>query len=400
MKSLLLITVLMLAPFSFGQKRITEHSVYSYDQNDVLLNQDSSEFNYPSGHGIIYSNEPEFIFIGFFNFELPPMNILCNSQIRYYGNTTPLPFYDSYNNMFVNGLITVSYSGSGYRTLHEYNTSGKVTETLIQNEMSGNWITVDSTIFNYDTNDNLLLKKQYAIQSGVPFHNTTDSMLYAPATNKMIFYQTTIINAGYGWRSLITYSSDNIQNIDVFEFDGSGSDIWKRRYIYQYSGITPIGASIHLVNSNIPSNTVSGTLAFNYNGSNQIQEAISIWGNSIESKRTYSYDTDGFVTAETYLFRSLGGNLYRNECYFYYESAAENWELEDLTVKISPNPSTDFVEIQTEGKLESVSLFNSNGQLVLEQTGKHLDVSHLESGTYILKGKTEMGTFTEQIIKL
>jgi hypothetical protein len=39
------------------------------------------------------------------------------------------------------------------------------------------------------------------------------------------------------------------------------------------------------------------------------------------------------------------------------------------------------------------------GQLVIEQRTDEIDIRHLESGVYILKGTTEHGTFSQKVMK-
>ncbi|SHG70358.1 T9SS type A sorting domain-containing protein [Winogradskyella jejuensis] len=70
------------------------------------------------------------------------------------------------------------------------------------------------------------------------------------------------------------------------------------------------------------------------------------------------------------------------------------------TLSIYPNPTTDNITISSSTSINSISVFNLLGQQVINtsQTEK-IDISHLESGIYLVKLKTESGEQTKRIIK-
>lgn len=57
--------------------------------------------------------------------------------------------------------------------------------------------------------------------------------------------------------------------------------------------------------------------------------------------------------------------------------------------KLYPNPSGDIIHIETDINLDNIEIYNMFGQLVLETTKKDINVSQLNSGTYIAKIFTE-----------
>ena len=77
----------------------------------------------------------------------------------------------------------------------------------------------------------------------------------------------------------------------------------------------------------------------------------------------------------------------------------------DYYFTIYPNPTKDFLNIKMkEGtELESVTIYNTLGQLVIAYIGaidlSKLDVSLLNKGAYLIKLNTNKGTATKQIIK-
>jgi hypothetical protein len=70
-------------------------------------------------------------------------------------------------------------------------------------------------------------------------------------------------------------------------------------------------------------------------------------------------------------------------------------------IVVSPNPVTEKLNIETEGKIISVSLYDFKGSLVKTITGsnKTVDVSNLSVGNYLIKVKTDKAEFTKKIIK-
>jgi hypothetical protein len=56
-------------------------------------------------------------------------------------------------------------------------------------------------------------------------------------------------------------------------------------------------------------------------------------------------------------------------------------EINDITYKIYPNPTTDFLNIYGDN-IQSVKVFDTNGRLVLSGSNTQLDVSSLDNGFY------------------
>jgi len=69
--------------------------------------------------------------------------------------------------------------------------------------------------------------------------------------------------------------------------------------------------------------------------------------------------------------------------------------------RIFPNPTGDFINIQTDDKIISGSVYNISGQKIItvEQNNKRIDVQSIPSGMYLLEVKTKTRTITEKFIK-
>ena len=71
-------------------------------------------------------------------------------------------------------------------------------------------------------------------------------------------------------------------------------------------------------------------------------------------------------------------------------------------VSVQPNPAKDIVTVQSSFKVREIEIHNSLGQVVLRKEGKQnietIDVSHLESGMYIVRIKTQRGFANKKVI--
>jgi hypothetical protein len=68
-------------------------------------------------------------------------------------------------------------------------------------------------------------------------------------------------------------------------------------------------------------------------------------------------------------------------------------------VNIYPNPAIDVLTIEAESVIESISVFNFAGSLVLTETSNSFSVSQLPSGIYTLTVKTENGISVNKFTK-
>lgn len=70
-------------------------------------------------------------------------------------------------------------------------------------------------------------------------------------------------------------------------------------------------------------------------------------------------------------------------------------------ISISPNPATDYIAIQSEQKISSVSILNTNGQVITDISnfeGNKIDIKALTEGIYLIK--IQLINNSESILKL
>ncbi len=79
-----------------------------------------------------------------------------------------------------------------------------------------------------------------------------------------------------------------------------------------------------------------------------------------------------------------------------------NFSLEDGNVSVYPNPSNDFVNINSTVNLQLIKVFTTEGKCVsslnVSSTYAKINVSNLENGVYILKIETDIGSQEKKLL--
>lgn len=74
-------------------------------------------------------------------------------------------------------------------------------------------------------------------------------------------------------------------------------------------------------------------------------------------------------------------------------------ELNSTQISLFPNPTNGKISIDSEHTILAVELYDMQGALILNQIETILDIQHLESGIYIVKVMTSIGSTQKRIIK-
>jgi len=86
-------------------------------------------------------------------------------------------------------------------------------------------------------------------------------------------------------------------------------------------------------------------------------------------------------------------------------SLSTNEAVKRNIIKLFPNPAVDELQIEAEGKILLIEIFDAKGSFIknIKETGisngKSITVSDLETGVYIIKVKTDAGEFARKFIK-
>ena len=95
------------------------------------------------------------------------------------------------------------------------------------------------------------------------------------------------------------------------------------------------------------------------------------------------------------------GVLYIDNVYFSTE-VVDIEEVDPLSISIFPNPTQGIININSEEKIESITIYDALGKMVFSESnfdlGSRVDVSELNNGTYIIEVQTEDGITSSRLI--
>ena len=98
---------------------------------------------------------------------------------------------------------------------------------------------------------------------------------------------------------------------------------------------------------------------------------------------------------------TLGMNFYYNNANNNNDSGLSDLDISYL-VSLQPNPANEVLKINSSFKIREIEIHNALGQVVLRKEGSQnietLDVSNLQSGTYIVRIKTQRGFANKKLI--
>lgn len=92
----------------------------------------------------------------------------------------------------------------------------------------------------------------------------------------------------------------------------------------------------------------------------------------------------------------VGTELYVDEFKLVDVSFASVPTLNSIAVTLFPNPTTETLNIKSAETISSVSIFGTDGKLVLNSTSNIVNVSKLNKGTYIAEIKTVNGSVAKE----
>jgi len=72
---------------------------------------------------------------------------------------------------------------------------------------------------------------------------------------------------------------------------------------------------------------------------------------------------------------------------------------ENVRFELSPNPTTDIINIKSDIQYYNVIVYNSNGQLLLQSKSSQIDLSAYPKGIYFINIEFEEGTVRKQVVK-
>ena len=161
------------------------------------------------------------------------------------------------------------------------------------------------------------------------------------------------------------------QSYDFYTFTSSEAvvAIWMD---YNQNNIFEESEYVELINSFDTQNTTSFTVS---NTSNTGQVKMRVRSRAYYSSINPNDACTSFGSGETrdYVF-TITNNL-----------GTEDPHTSSKTISIYPNPTADFINIQSQTAVRNVAVYNMMGQMVLNSSSEKIDVSNLFAGTFIVE---------------
>lgn len=400
MKRIFTLALIFSAFTASAQQKLIGINSSQYDETGTLTGIDSSEYIYNSWGGSIYSNEPQFRFDGSvidWSYELP--SIKWDVENIYSG----LSLIETRNNTFVGFDATVSESASD-KDEYTYDTAGNLTSKKSYYYNGTTFVLYIERTYEYDANNNKTVEEYIGYGTGSPIVENFDSLFYDASNNltRYISHEWDGTSAYYpSTESLLTYAGSEVSHIDLYQGSQSAPLELEFEIDYTFVANQPTNITGYQVVGGVADTVPTVEIEFTYGANQKLSLYQAFLSGDLFNEVAYTYDGQNFLAemVESELDFNTSALYVAEELNFYYQNTAgiDDFELAEATV--SPNPSSDFVTISTDAEIEAVSVFNSNGSIMISQNGGDLDISNLPVGVYLAKVKTSTGVAQARFVK-
>jgi hypothetical protein len=276
---------------------------------------------------------------------------------------------------------------------------------------------IDAIIVKYDNSGNLVWKKNFG-------GNADDSF------SSVSTVSDGVVAVGYsGYKSFdngdwedVTEKGD--QDAIIIKFDNNGNIVWKKNFggegINAFNNVVTVSDGIVVVGYSDEFYSGDWAGISGKGSSDGIIIKFDNNGNVVWKKNFGGMDNDEFygVTAASGGIVAVGysrglsfgngdwagipGKGYEDAIIVKFTGASVGISetLQNEFIKISPNPTTGKMKIETgELKIENIEIYDLAGKQLLSFKTKEIDISNLSNGIYFMKLKTETGELTKKIIK-
>ena len=119
--------------------------------------------------------------------------------------------------------------------------------------------------------------------------------------------------------------------------------------------------------------------------------------------RSVNLSSKGYNNQTIYVaFRNItedGFKLFIDDIHVWIEDPASIEEIAKVSISVYPNPTKDFLNIQSNSVLENILLTDLNGNVLIDSKTSTLDLSMLNPGFYNLNVKTTQGAVNKKVLK-
>nr|WP_298004491.1 T9SS type A sorting domain-containing protein [uncultured Flavobacterium sp.] len=213
------------------------------------------------------------------------------------------------------------------------------------------------------------------------------------------------------------YSSQWLSHADITTWIGTGSneslvvidlgtttnDV-ANSYVFgiKYNGTLTAQQALNTIQTTFP--------AFTYNLNGNILDAVTLANHTIANTPSTLYkgtNLSNWITEGNFNSLTLSNNewlgiSFGNRRPFTPQDGntlLSNKHFQTVEFTAYPNPTSNLITIALNEEIKNVTVYNLMGAQVMNASSNQIDLSHLSSGTYIMKVTTEKGIGTQKIIK-
>lgn len=309
---------------------------YSYD-NGGNKETKIETFTYPSMAKLFQDIKT---YNGNNNIELEETQFWNSTMMQYINSARTTYTYDGSDNLEFETEQSYNFGTMMYdnelRTEYEFS-GGNLIRITFQSWENGVWVNEEQYEYSYNTSG----QPEEEIEST---WNSNTSM-WDPSE-----------------RSIATYTNGLRTKLEVYEYNNGN---WETQPFEQYLS------------------EYMGTLETKYTW--QSWDG-SQWVN--EDQETNDYDANGNVTM--IIYSNWSGSMwepyYKEELDYSMADPLSTTEFDSESFKVHPNPASDVINISTAFDIEKIEMYSVLGNKIIQSSkAKHLNVSNVKSGMYMLK---------------
>jgi Secretion system C-terminal sorting domain len=305
------------------------------------------------------------------------------------------------------------------KIVYTNDTKGNMLKGLIYSNDNGIWLKRADIIQTFDNNSNMtkLIYLSYTTQKDstdfefeVDFTYDTKNILTKTVSKSLskfstpynIYYQVTIP----------TYNADATLASEKFlSGETLATVVWSGQSEYTYdTKKNNTKDESFIVTGGVKDTMPSSRFTYTYNTKNQLTklkyESIDFGGSEMlieKSNSNYTYDVnDNLSNEKENRFSNLLQKMYfaTDKDYTYFEFVGTK-EISTIDFSISPNPTSDFLQIKTNETILYTAIFDINGRLQKTIKGdvKNIDLQGLSNAPYFLQVYSEKGMGVCKFIK-
>lgn len=408
MKSILFFLLVMLATFSLAQKRMQSISSTNYDDG-IAYSYDSTAFSYLNVNGSMLTYKPVFGYSKdnlMYSFHYGPSNFKADGYDQFSGSPSPVSLSFQSNSTYIGNQLIEKIEGSyKYQYFYDVNDNIILYKTYIN---TGTWEIQDSVLQTFNSSHQLLTKRNYSTLFSSNLELLyIDSIDYDPIDGKIVehrgfYYDNVTVQIIPSYKKEFHHNLGNeIDYVDGYQYSNVTDGLeWVDRLNYNLINGSPVSILKFVVSNGVLQNLPSEESYYAYDANNKVTQFLYIHQGDSSFVVNYTYLDENFLsTQEGKFYNDPLDPLHSFKIQYRYESTLDLENLVQIQGVLFPNPAKEKLEVQVDGEILSLEVFNLQGQLLIQQNAKIIDVNELSSGTYIVKGKSSEGTFKEKFIK-